>query len=123
MGSILDHVGIPGFLQNLEDIYEIADTENEELHEFVDAWSETFESEWVDCGKLLRLAVGQDLLPSILGEKPLRAQRSVLGKTLTRLQGRRFGSRKLTIGRDTKVKRRLYALLDAPVRAPAAPLN
>jgi hypothetical protein len=123
MGSILDHVGIPGFLQDLEDIYEIADTESEELHEFVDAWSETFESEWVDCGKLLRLAVGQDLLPSILGEKPLRAQRSVLGKALTRLQGRRFGMRKLTIGRDEKVKRRLYALLDVPPRTPVDPFD
>jgi hypothetical protein len=123
MGSILDHAEIPGFLQDLEDVYEIADTENEELHEFAEAWSESFESEWVDCGKLLRMAVGQDLLPSILGEKPLRAQRSVLGKALTRLQGRRFGTRKLVIGRDAKVKRRLYALVDAPVRAPAAPLN
>ena len=89
----------------------------------MDAWSETFESQWVDCGKLLRMAVGQDLLPSILGEKPLRAQRSVLGKALTRLQGRRFGMRKLTIGRDDKVKRRLYALLDVPPRAPVDPFE
>jgi hypothetical protein len=117
MGSLLDHIGIPGFLHDLEDLYRIADTDDEEIYEFVEAWRESFESEWVDGGKLLRLAVGQDLLPSTLGEKPLRAQRSTLGKTLTRLQDRRFGDVKLRISRDAKVKRRLYALVATAPRA------
>jgi hypothetical protein len=87
MGGILKQAGIPGFLANLNEFYEEADTEGAAWRAFIGSWWQTHGSEEVTAGTLWELAV--ELLP--LGRGAEQAQKTRLGKLLAEKRERVFG--------------------------------
>lgn len=95
MGGILDVAGVDGFLTNLEKIYEEMDEETAAWREFIGVWWEKFGSGVVTTAILHEMAVENDLLMTVLGDKGERSQKIRLGKALARLNGRFFGEYKV----------------------------
>jgi len=81
MGGILDVAGIPGFLGNLEEFYEVSDTEGAETRTFLSAWWDKYQSTAVGVKELFEIAVG-DGVGLNLGRGNERSQRTRLGSLL-----------------------------------------
>ena len=87
LGGILDVAGVPGFLGNLEDMYERADAEGSGWRVFIAQWWERFGTQPVGVADLFELA-GQTDLPLARGDE--RAKRTSLGQALRRTRDRIF---------------------------------
>ena len=59
MGRVLDGVGIAGFLQNLPEFYDRADTERSAWRAFTELWWETHKDREVTTGDLFNLLQGE----------------------------------------------------------------
>jgi len=112
VGGILEHAGVPGFLQDTEQLYEAADAEGQEWRELVSSWWEKFGPRWVSAGELLDLALERDLLGSIVRDKTQRAQKIRLGKALSGARDRHFANYRLVAGRNSNAKTAQYRLID-----------
>jgi hypothetical protein len=89
MGGILDVAGVPGFLANAEELYELSDAEGTLWRSFVAAWWDRFGTAEVGVGDLYELAVACEP-PLPLGAGNERSQRIRLGKALARIRDRVF---------------------------------
>jgi len=87
MGGILEVAGIRGFLENLQEFYETADTEGAAWRTFVAAWWIAYEERGVKVGDLYSLAVEAGLS---LGEKSEQSQKVRLGIKLSEARDRVF---------------------------------
>ncbi len=112
IGGILDHAGIPGFLQDTEALYEAADAEGQEWREFVRAWWEAHQDKWVPAGDLLSLALKSDLLGSVVGDKSPRSQKIKMGKALSAARDRHFANWRVLAGRNSNTKAAQYRLIE-----------
>ena len=112
LGGILAHAGVPGFLCNLETLYETADEEASEWEAFLGVWYETHSENALTVATLAdEIASGsalRDTLPARLAstlDRPASFRRS-LGKALSKREGTRFGDRDLRVeraGKDSRV--------------------
>ncbi len=119
VGGILDVCRIPGFLGNVEELYERADEETQEWEEFVAAWWERFKDRAVLVKELYDVAADQELLLSVRGDKSEQSQKIRLGKALLRMVDRQFGELKIVrAGEDARMKQPLWRLV--PVGGGAA---
>jgi len=84
IGGILAHAKIDGFLANLDELYERADSEGAVWRRFVQAWWEDRKSELVGVAELYPLALELDDFP--LGNGKERSQKIRLGKGLRQKQ-------------------------------------
>ena len=82
IGGILHRAGIEQFLDNLDDLYERADSEGTVWRRFVEAWWEEHEGREVGVADLYTIAV--DMEDFDLGKGQERSQKTVLGKGLAR---------------------------------------
>jgi len=80
IGGILAHAKIDGFLANLDELYERADSEGAVWRRFVGAWWEAHEDKAVGVADLYPLALELEDFP--LGNGKERAQKTRLGKGL-----------------------------------------
>jgi hypothetical protein len=109
IGGILEVAGIAGFLENLDEFYESADTEGEALRTFIGLWWEAFQEKAVGVSDLWPLAIDQAGLD--LGEKGDRSQKTALGKKLSFARDRTYavvtsaGSQLLRVERTGTVSR------------------
>lgn len=110
MGGILKFTGIPGFLSNLEDLYEAADTEGGEWREFVAAWWSQFGGRIVPFAELLDLANEKGMLPSVVGDKGPRSQKTRLGRALSAMRNRQYDSYRIVQRKNSHTKQSEYAL-------------
>src|SRR5262249_47919329 len=94
LGGILHVAGIPGFLSNLDEFYEDADSEGADWRNFVQAWWDKWGSVEVTVSSLFDLA---DNLP--LGNGNERSQKTKLGKLLANNRDRQFGVFRLKKGK------------------------
>jgi hypothetical protein len=89
LGGILETAGIEGFLGNLNEALEAADTEGEAWRAFVQVWWDRFGTADVGVADLFDLAVRAD--PAIdIGDGSERSQRTRFGKLLPKLRDRVF---------------------------------
>ena len=95
VGGILDNAGIPGFLDNLEELYEAADAEGDAWREFVSTW-------WDEAGDypqkvvdLNDLCERKDLLTSLRGDGSPRSQQTRLGSGLVKKRDRVFAGKRI----------------------------
>jgi hypothetical protein len=89
MAGILDVAGIPGFLENLSDFYETADTEGAAWREFVALWWNAHQGAAVSVATLFVSVAGESSLD--LGEgKSERSQKIRLGKQIMEMRDRVF---------------------------------
>jgi DNA primase catalytic core len=113
VGGILEHAGVPGFLQDADQLYEAADADGQEWRELVAAWWDKLGPRWVAAGEILTLALEKELLGSIIRDKAAAAQRIRLGKALSARRDRQFGACRLIVGRNSNTKASQYRLVDA----------
>ena len=89
MGGILDVVGVPGFLGNIDEMLEASDGEGAVWRVFVRQWWDRFGTADVGTSDLYELALAcEPTLP--LGSGSDRSQRTRLGKALVRMRDRVF---------------------------------
>lgn len=93
VGGILEAAGIPGFLANLADAYEAADTEGSAWRAFFSAWWETHGDNAVKAAEVLPLALEADGLD--VGGKTPSGQVKALGKMLTARRDRIIGEHRI----------------------------
>ena len=89
MGGIIEAAGVPGFLANLDEMYEAADAEGAVWRAFVAAWWERHGTAEVGTAELHELALACEP-PLPLGDGGERSQRTRLGRALGRLRDRVF---------------------------------
>lgn len=106
IGGILEAAGVPGFLSNLEEFYELADHEGAVLRAFVELWWEKYHSQDVGTVELLPIAKEIDGLD--LHGKDDGGMRRSLGKLLARQRDRVIGTARIcmagTVHRATRWK-------------------
>jgi hypothetical protein len=112
IGGILEHAGIDGFMGNLREFYEIADTEMATRRAFVQAWWDKYGTAEVRTANLLAQALATDV---DLGSGGVHSQQVRLGKFVAELRDRVFGSlRVVQSGWDQRAARwRLLLLQEA----------
>jgi hypothetical protein len=89
MGGILDCVGVPGFLCNIDEMLDASDGEGAVWRVFVGQWWDRFGTAEVGTSGLYELAVNCEP-PLPLGTGGDRSQRTRLGKALVRMRDRVF---------------------------------
>lgn len=92
-GGILEHVGIPGFLSNLEEFYEASDLEGNIWRQFVGMWFEQFSEREVGVADLFGIA--QNVEGFDFGKGSERSQRITFGRQLGQQRDRVIGDSRL----------------------------
>lgn len=87
MGGVLAVAKIPGFLENVQEVYELSDAEGAEIRRLLGLWWTSFGDAEVGVAEIFKLADEVDLP---LAGKNERAQRTSLGARLARLRDRRY---------------------------------
>jgi hypothetical protein len=89
MGGLLDAIGVPGFLGNIDEMLEASDGEGAVWRVFVGQWWDRFGTTEVGTSGLYELAINCEP-PLQLGKGGDRSQRTRLGKALARMRDRVF---------------------------------
>ena len=114
MGGVLEVAGIPGFLGNLNELYEASDSDGQMWREFTGAWWEAYRQEPKKVTELNQFCEERDLMFSVRGDGSARSQQTRLGKALTTKRDRVFNG--LTVKRISQGEHKhgvLYALVPA----------
>ena len=112
IGGIVETAGFPGFLTNLEELYEESDADGAALRAFVAAWWEKHGSEAVGVSELYSIIKDGDPIDVDLGNgKAERSQKTRLGLLLKQNRDRQFdGKRIFRVG--TQQRATLWRLVD-----------
>src|SRR5437588_8510931 len=97
VGGVLLAAGIPGFLSNLENLYEQADAEGDEWCRFVGGWWAQHYGHLITAKDLFQLA--EETLD--LGNGSERSRHTILGQKLKKMRDRIFDGYQITRG-ETK---------------------
>jgi hypothetical protein len=116
IGGILEVAEIPGFLGHLEELYEFADAQGNEWRQFAAAWWETYGERQVSARFLLELALERDLLTSVIGDKSVRSQQSLLGRGLSGIRDQQIGEWRVHVAYDAHTKSATYRLTEVESR-------
>jgi len=116
IGGILEVAEIPGFLGHLDELYDFADTQSSEWRQFVIAWWEAFGDRQVSARLLLELALERDLLGTVIGDKSLRSQQSLLGRGLSGIRDQQIDDWRVHVGYDSHTKSAIYRLTESETR-------
>jgi hypothetical protein len=111
MGGVLEVAGIPGFLGNLNELYEASDSDGQMWREFTAAWWDAFREEPKRVSVLTQFCEERDLMLTVRGDGSARSQQTRLGKALAAKRDRVFNG--LTIKRLSQGEKKhgvLYAL-------------
>jgi len=111
IGSILELSGIPGFLGNLEALYEAADVEGESWREFVSTWWDEHGEVPKKVSDLNALCESHDLMVAIRGDGSAKSQQTRLGHALLSKRDRVYGKLQIVrVGRNGHDKVTRYGL-------------
>ncbi|MEV1006109.1 hypothetical protein [Streptomyces sp. NPDC049881] len=106
MAGLLEHIGVPGWLEDRADAATALDDETEEWANFYEVWHERFGSEWVTARTVL--TIGEDWVPATAkGDMPTSKQ---LGHKLKARVGRYYGPYRLATTRDTHAKQNVWCV-------------
>jgi hypothetical protein len=114
IGGVLKVAGIPGFLDNLNELYANADSDGQMWREFTAAWWEAFGEEPKKVSDLTQFCEQRDLMLAVRGDGSARSQQTRLGKALATKRDRVFNG--LTLKRIDQGKHKgslFYALAPA----------
>ncbi len=105
IGGILNIAGVPGFLANLDQLYEAADVEGQAWREFTAAWWQVFRDQPKKVSELNQFCEERELMLKLRGDGSVRSQQIRLGNALGSCRDRSFdGLRVVRSDRDTKHK-------------------
>jgi hypothetical protein len=104
IGGILEHAGIPGFLENTAEFYELADAEGAAWRTFVTAWWDKYQDTEVGAAKLFPLT--EEIECFDLGKGGERSQKTTFGKMLGKQRDRVIGDyRIMAVGKSNRANR------------------
>jgi hypothetical protein len=92
IGGILSHTGVPGFLENLHELYDQSDEEGAAWRIVLEAWWAHFQDRPVGVSEVYGILAYED--PSLdlgLGDGSPASQKIRLGKRLAQMRDRQFG--------------------------------
>ena len=101
IGGILEVVGIPGFLQDREQLYTASDDERAAKRALVHTWWDRFGERPVGVGQLFPMVI-QAEIDLTLGDGSERSQRSRLGKVLARCRDTVIGEYQIVSAGDRR---------------------
>jgi hypothetical protein len=124
IGGILAHSGIPGFLENLTELYNETDSEGPQWTNFLETWEQTLGQRQMTAGELveaMRLShrILADALPDILvtdfHEESPSFPRS-LGRALRHRRGTPYGANntRLVCTEDKHKKQKVWSVTSSP---------
>ena len=96
VGGIVEHAGVPGFLGNVADFYDAADTEGVAWREFVGEWWVRFAGEKQTTSTLYPIA--EELGCFDLGKGQDKARRTMFGMLLGKQRDRVIGDYRVSSG-------------------------
>jgi CHC2 zinc finger len=111
IGGMIEHFGLPDFLQDPENFYEAADPESGEWSAFILAWWEVHSDVAVTARDLHQLAVEKDMVGFAYAAQSEQLQRTRFGRSLSGLRDRRFGNHQVIVGKDSHKKVRTFRLV------------
>jgi hypothetical protein len=123
IGGILEVAGVSGFLGDLESLYDTADTTGNEWRQFIVAWWDAFADHEVTVKQLLELALDQDLLGTVIGDKSFRSQLTRLGQGLSSVREQQIGKWRVLARIDSHTKTATYRLAEAESRGTCGTLT
>ena len=91
VGGVLEHVGVPGFLENTDDFYESSDSDWATWQEFVARWLSQLGKRSVGVAELFPIAL--EVLD--LEERSIRSQQTRLGTLLVSMRDRVFAGHRI----------------------------
>ncbi|MBC8422882.1 bifunctional DNA primase/polymerase [bacterium] len=109
VGGILEHAEIPGFLANVNELYEAADHEGALWRTFVAAWWDQHRDQEVTSKELFEIAEGIDGLVSTRGND--KSQRTSFGKKLGKQHDRVFGEYQV-VSTGTRKRAKVWRLIN-----------
>jgi hypothetical protein len=89
IGGVLDVAGVPGFLANLEDLYQYADTEGDAIRALLEAWWDDHATAAVGAADLWPI-VESGRVDLDLGTGNDRARKTKFGQFITKLRDRQY---------------------------------
>jgi len=110
MDGLLDVVGMPDFLGNLDNMYADADAEGEPWREFTIAWWDEHQDRAVRVKELNAMCEKHDLMSAVRGEITGRPQEVRLGKALMGARDRVYGELRVTRQEGDKHRGSCYVL-------------
>ncbi|MCA9557831.1 MAG: toprim domain-containing protein [Myxococcales bacterium] len=111
LGGVLEVAGVPGFLDNLDDLYARSNAERNAWTELVVAWVAAFGSDPKRVSELNALCEDRELMTSQRGDGNERSQQSRLGRALGVARDRVYAGWRITLVEDQGRHRgRMYAL-------------
>jgi len=116
MGGLLEVAGVRGLLANAPTLRAVRADAASELRAFAPTWWATFADQAVGVESLFRLAVAEQLLDEVLGDKGERSQRTRLGRALGKAVDQVYGQYRLErVGVDHKSRQQYRLRLLAEV--------
>ena len=116
MGGIFEHVGLEGFLENLDEMYAAADSEGEEwrmFFEFIlgkDEKTDKLNRNHITPSMVVEECTDEELLMSIMGKGSERSRAVNIGNAFQRIRDRVYAGHRLVVAKDDKKRGRVYAL-------------
>jgi hypothetical protein len=110
MGGVLEAAGVDGFLDNIDTMYEEADTESAEWEALVVAWWSAEKGSRIRTSVLLEICLEKEILLETLGSRSDDSKRSRLGKALKDARGRIIGGFRICSGPNKSSKTREHWL-------------
>jgi len=112
MGGILQHAGVPGFLENILEFYELADSESAVWREFLEAWWQRYGDKKVKTSDLFPLALEIENFDLGKGATE-RAQKIAFGMKLGAMRDRIFNDKRIySAGTERRVAYWRLALIE-----------
>jgi hypothetical protein len=96
IGGILANAGIPGFLENAEEFFQVSDSDSEDFRGFLEEWYQKYGERPVPVTDILPLARAAGLVDE---RKPEGGQKRTLGKLLGRKENTVLSGLKVVRGR------------------------
>jgi len=98
MGGILQVTGIPGFLENLTELYEISDREGDLKRAFVFAWWDAYGEQDVGVNEIYKMVTEKDIPVDLGRGSSERSQKTKMGIWLSRLRDNQIGQLRVIPG-------------------------
>jgi hypothetical protein len=121
IGGVLDVAGVPGFLDNLDDLYSRSNAERSAWTQLVVAWAAAFGAEPKRVSELNEFCERHEIMTSLRGDGNERSQQSRLGRALATARDRVYAGWRVTLDEDQgRHKGRMYALVRSGTEEVAA---